>query len=44
MAKQLKNDYAKAFDLLTTFPLKFYDEGSADHGEYIMGLSAPMIK
>ena len=44
VVKQLKNGHPDAFDVLRAFPLKFYDEGVADYGEYSIGLSAPMIK
>ncbi|CAB3978877.1 gamma-butyrobetaine dioxygenase-like [Paramuricea clavata] len=42
--KQLKRDSPDAFRVLTTFPMRFYDEGVADFGEYCFGFSAPMIK
>jgi hypothetical protein len=42
--KQLKRYYPEAFEVLTTFPMRFYDEGVAEYGEYCFDLSSPMIK
>ncbi|CAB4035136.1 Gamma-butyrobetaine dioxygenase, partial [Paramuricea clavata] len=41
--KQLKRHHPEAFEVLTTFPMRFYDEGVAEYGEYCFDLSAPMI-